>query len=101
MPRGKRAPIERSDGKRYTNLTIAAHSIIAHDGCGSVEGVKSNISHSMSDKSIQKTAYGYEWRRMTECAGCEFVGIPSICPNHWSWPEYPATACRLKQEVDE
>ena len=92
MPRGRKMPVERSDGKRYTSLTMAAHAIVAHDGCGTVDGVKSNISHSINKTRRQNLAYGYDWRYLTECAGCDFAGVPGVCPTEWSWPEYGGEA---------
>lgn len=91
-------PVEASDGRRFVSVMDAARAIVARDGVGDVGSVRRGIQASIGRGG---SAYGLEWRYLNECVGCEFARVPSVCPNHWSWPEYPADACRLKQEVDE
>lgn len=88
-------PVESSDGKRYVSVMEAARAIVAEYGCGNADYIHANILQAMRRGG---TAYEREWRYLVECAGCEYARVPSVCPNHWSWPEYPADACRLRKE---
>ena len=94
MHDGRRGrPIASSDGKRYVSIMEAARAVATRDGCGTPDGSSAN---SRNASQRDGTAYGVRWSYLTECAGCEYARVPSVCPNHWSWPEYPADACRLK-----
>ena len=86
-------PVMSGDGKRYVSIAVAARSILARDGCGEEKHIQSNISTAIKRNG---SAYGVKWRRIEECRGCGYAGVPGACPMKWSWPEYGHNVCRLK-----